>query len=187
VDSGKAIPPNTGGLEFPICTSSDRFAKSAAKIAPLSQQRRALIEAVQPYNTPDIPAALMIGNYNRSLLILNTWARKDRHRRLHLVGSLGFGFTPKLRLPAGTTLDYMRAMSTTFLKNESKIADFRIMGWEPSMNVEANPDFFIDISIEETPLPCSLNDTFPARVESMITTAGVIVRGVEAGVWPITA
>jgi hypothetical protein len=185
VDSGRKVPPNAGGLEFPICTKRSRFIELASNIAPLSEQRRALIEAVQPYNTPDIPAALMIGNYNRSLLILNTWARKDRHRRLHIVGSLAFDFSPKLRLPVGTRLAYMRAIGTTFLKDKCKIADFRIEGWEPSMNVEANPNFSIDISIDEPPALCDANDRFVARLEGMITTVGVIVRGIETGVWPI--
>ncbi|MGD0445725.1 MAG: hypothetical protein ABSA39_17460 [Edaphobacter sp.] len=185
IDSGKEVPPNAGGLEFPICTKHDRFIELAANIAPLSKQRRALIEAVQPYNTPDIPAALMIGNYNRSLFILNNWARKDRHRRLHIVGTLGFDFSPKLRLPIGTRLGYMRTVNTTFLKDKCKIADFRIEGWEPSMNVQATPNFSIDISIDEPPAPCDANDRFVARLEGMITTVGVIVRGIEAGVWPI--
>lgn len=185
VDTGKSVPPNAGGLEFPIVRNRRGFIELAPKIAPLSAQRRYLIEAVQPYNTPNIPADCMIGNYNRNLSILNDWARKDRHRRLHLVGSIGYDFSPKLRIPSGTTLSYMRAISATFLKDECKIADFKIAGWKQGMKARANPNFTIDISIDEKPAPCAKNDTFPNRVESMITTVGVIVRGIEAGIWPI--
>jgi len=185
LDSWGKVPVNDHRLEFPICDSRSQFESNTRKIAPLSEQRRLLIEAVQPYNTPEIPAEFMIGNYNRSLLILNDWARKDRHRRLHIVGSWTSGATPKLRIPAGTRLAYMNAVSGAFLKDKCKIADFRIEGWKPSMNVQANPDLFIDVALDEPPPPCAANDTFGARITSMIHTVGVVIKGVENGVWPI--
>lgn len=185
LDSGGKVPAKPDRLEFPVCDSHVQFAYNARKIAPLSEQRRLLIEAVQPYNTPKIPAEFMIGNYNRSLLILNDWARKDRHRRLHVVGSWASGATPKLRIPAGTRLVSMKAIGGAFLKDKCKIADFRIEGWKPSMNVQANPDLFIDVALDEAPPPCAANDTFGARVTSMIHTVGVVIKGVEDGVWPM--
>src|ERR1017187_7108614 len=87
IQSGEDPPPNENNLEFPVCNSAINFEKSALKIRPLSQKCRTFIQSVQPYNTPEIPVDLMTLNVNRSLGILNDWARKDRHRRLHVVGA----------------------------------------------------------------------------------------------------
>jgi hypothetical protein len=124
----------------------------------------AIIEAVQPYNAPELDPDLWVFNPQRSLGILNDWARKDRHRRLHVIGSVAFNASPKFRLPVGATLGWVVVNESVFLENETEIASFQIGGYAPGMNVQANPDLCIDVSVDETPTRCAGNDTFGNRL-----------------------
>jgi hypothetical protein len=167
-------------LEFPICSLVENFKKNAWKIKPLSPERRAVIESVQPYNTPELDdPRLLLRNFNRNLRILNDWARIDRHRRLHVVMSWASNVNPKVRIPEGTTLVYLNPVESCFLENESKVANFKIEGWRPYMDMQANPDLFIDIAVDEVPPRCADNDTFGNRVAGMIETVTNIVATFE--------
>lgn len=72
---GQDPPPNEHRLEFPICATKGEFDVAAGKkLWPLSKKRKAIIQAVQPYNAPElaldeIPCCLHV-----TLGILNDWA-----------------------------------------------------------------------------------------------------------------
>lgn len=185
VDSGSDTPPNENLLEFPICDSRNDFIRQARKIAPLSNERKALTEAVQPFNIPDIDPRWMIGNYNRSLKILHDWARKDRHRKLHIAGSWAFRASPEFKLPSKTTLSYVKVLDRVLLEGESKIADFRIDGWIHGVSLQTNPNCYIDIAFKEESPSLHQKDTFSNRIVSIFETVGVVVTGIQNGVWPI--
>lgn len=178
-ESGQNPPPDHENLEFPICDSERKFKNAAWKIRPLSQGRRSLIESVQPYKTPDLAPELRVWNVNRTLGILNDWARKDRHRRLHMLCAWASRISPKLRLPAGCKLISMRVIPGGFLENDHLLASFKLRGFVESMKVQANPDLAIDIAVNETPYPCADNDTLGERVRSMFTVTKIIVRHME--------
>lgn len=173
VESGKDPPPDENKLEFPICSKRKEFKSSSWKLGPLSQKCRDFIESVQPYAAPELPAELLVRNFNRSLSILNEWGRIDRHRRLHVVASWGSRANPKVFPPEGTN-------GEGFLENNSEIATFALDGFVPGMQVEANPDLAIDIAIDEIPHPCSDNDTLGKRLEAMITAVSVITREIQS-------
>jgi hypothetical protein len=180
LDSGKNPPPKERRLEFPICTRRDEFKNSDSKIFPLSDKRKAIIEAVQPYNTPALSPELFIGNVNRSLGFLNDWARKDRHRKLHPVGSWPSKAIPKLRIPPGTTIDYLTPTKTgILLEHEDEVAVFKLTGWVRGMKLSANPDVSIDIWLNESPPSAAENDTFSNRVESMIIATRFVIDAIE--------
>ena len=102
VNSGKRPPPDEDQLEFVFCQRGT-FNDFRRKMRPLTNEQRSIIEAVQPYNAPELPAHLRVGNWNRSLGILNDWARKDRHRKLHVLASWASDIQPMLIIPEGTT------------------------------------------------------------------------------------
>jgi hypothetical protein len=184
LESSGHRPPNEKSLQFPICPSIKEFRNAARNIAPLSEKCRAFIEKVQPYNSPELTPDLRVFNFNRSLGILNDWARKDRHRRLHVIGSIASNATPKIRLPLGARLSSMVIAEPAFLKNETQIASFQIDGYTPGMNVQANPDLCIDITVDERPLRCAGNDTFANRLMAISRAVKVVVAGLEEIVCP---
>lgn len=142
VESGQNPPPDEDRLEFPLCSDpngEDKFNKSAWKYRPLTNQRRRIIEDVQPYKTPKLREDLYILNMNRTLGILNDWARIDRHRKLHVVGSWASRAQPALRLPPGIDLDWMMVTYDGFLEDDGQIAAFKLDGYTRGAKVEANP------------------------------------------------
>lgn len=179
LESGQEPPPDHEHLEFPVVESVTDFRKAAWKIRPLTDARRTIIESVQPYNVPDIEPELMVFNFNRALRILNDWGRKDRHRKLHVVGSWASDANPKVDLPDGCDLEYMFVTTDGLLEHDGLIATFKLSGYVPGMDVKANPDLAIDIAVDEPPEPCADNDTLSNRLRGMIIATKAIVRGVE--------
>jgi len=182
IDSGQDPPPDEEHLEFPICSSPARFKQASRKIGPLAEERRRIIESVQPYNAPTLDNELLVLNPHRAFAILNDWARKDRHRKLHIVGGWASSAAPKLWLPPGVDVEYIMVTYDGLLEHNSEIASFKLTGYvagtEP--RVEANPDVFIDIAIDESPPMCADNDTLAERTRWMITYVRTIVREIES-------
>src|SRR5207253_1500170 len=133
-------PPDERSLEFPICSTPGDFRKSARKIRPLAKQRVAIIESVQPCNAPQLSPDDLPFNFNRILEILNDWARKDRHRRLHVTGSWYVGAAPIFKVPPGVSIANIQLTSTGFLEHENVIAIFDVKGHTEGMGVYANPN-----------------------------------------------
>jgi len=179
IESGKNPPPDHNRLEFPIYGCAEYFNKAGWKIARLSQRCRDFIESMQPYHAPELQPGLMVFNVHRNLAILNDWARKDRYRALHVMGCWAFGASPKLRLPAGATLKYLRATGDGFLDERRDIATFAIEGYIRGMNVQANPDQMIEIGVKEGPDPEAENDTLGNRLTEMIRATKLIVLELE--------
>jgi len=160
-------PPDEEHLEFPICTDKRHFEKSGRKIAPLSDELKAFIKAVQPCNTPPLKKNEEVFNFNRCLGILNDWARIDRHRQLHVIGSWASNISPRLRLPPGVTPIEMNIFEGGLLENNNEIATFRLDGFIPGMKIEANPNLSIDVTVHEVPAPCADTDTLGNRLLAM--------------------
>ena len=97
-ETGQDPPPNSRDLEFPICATAEHFKKVDRKIRPLTGERREIVEACQPYNmVPNLDPEIAFLSPHRTLAILNDWARKDRHRTLHVVASWGSRAQPSLQ------------------------------------------------------------------------------------------
>jgi len=180
LETGQDPPPNEDRLEFPITFGPDYFKASAWNIAPLTDKRRYIVESVQPYNiVKGLRPDYLNLSVNRSLALLQEWARIDRHRRLHVMGSWASSANPHLLLPHGTSLRYLLVKHDGLLEHESEIAEFEIEGWEWDMTMQANPDVVIDIALREPPPPAADNDTLGERIRWMIINVGVIVKGLE--------
>lgn len=180
LESGKNPPPNEQKLEFPICISPKSFNDSSWKLGPLTQKRITLVEAVQPYNTPKLTPDDLPFNFNRSIGILNDWARKDRHRRLHVTGSFVVASAPMFRVPKGVTIRNVRLLPNGFfLEHENKIAIFEIDGYVEGMKIGANPNISVDVAVNEIPAPCSDRDTLGLRCIAMCNAVSVVVRSFE--------
>jgi hypothetical protein len=182
LETGQDPPPNERDLQFPLCSSRESFERCIRNIAPLSPERRNMVERLQPYNTPEVAPQFLVCNFNRNLSIVNDWARKDRHRRLHVVGSWGSKANPKLRLSDGEVVATFTSITQSgFLEAESQVASFRIEGYTPEMKtkVQGNPDIMIDIAVDETPPPCADTDTLGNRLLAMVETTEAVVDWFE--------
>jgi hypothetical protein len=176
IDSGQDPPPDENALEFPICATEKTFEASAWKIAPLTNQRiRKFIRDIQPCNIPKLktPGAEWMPE---TLTLLNEWARKDRHRKLHVVGSWPSEADPQLRLPEGVTILSMKLVGLGLLLDEQKqLATFALNGWKRGMKIEANPNAVIDVASDEPPPPKESFYTLSMRAQQMIAAVEFIV------------
>jgi len=180
IETGKIPPPNERLLSFPLCDSANAFKSASRSIRPLPQRLKAIIESVQPYNAPkNLAPELMVLNVNRALGILNDWAKIDRHRKLHVIGSWASNVKPRLRLPHGVTVKSMTVSNGGFLEDEREVASFVLTGYEAGMDVKGNPDLSIDIAVNEPPPPCADNDTFGNRVKLIMAAVKSIVNAFE--------
>ena len=178
-ETGQDPPPDHDVLEFPITMSPDAFQRAAWKIAPLSEEFRPLIEWVQPYNADKVPEP---GNVlNTSLGLLHEWARIDRHRRLHVIGSWAAEAKPKLRLPEGVRVVNMEVGEAGFLNVDRDIATFKLEGWRPGMKVEGNPDVMISIAVNEPPYPDAAAPDLAQRCGPMLSAMESLIRVFEDG------
>ena len=178
LDSGQAPPPDAEKLEFPICSSQRKFKDAAWKIRPLAQQRRAIIESVQPYNAAQArPNERAVNDY---LGLLNDLARRDRHRRLHVIASRTSQAAPLFR-PSDVRIVHLHVKPDGFIdpEHDTQIAEFTIDDWTPGKKIQANPNLMIDIALDETvPAPGGTYElgTIMGR---MVVAVTVIVQKIE--------
>jgi hypothetical protein len=178
--SGQNPPPDEKSLEFPLCDTPTQFKDAGWKIRPLSDFQRDFVERVQPYNTPkNITPDKIIFNINRTLGILNDWARNDRHRNLRVVGSWMSDANPMFILPQGCHFSYIFFSNDCFLEDNNVIAEFKINGFRHGMHIDANPDLAIDVSVNEPPIPCVDKDTLGHRIDMMILYVTMIIDTLE--------
>ncbi len=179
IETGQDPPPNEDRLEFPIAADANAFKRVGWKMGPLTNERRRLIELVQPYNAQRMDPDMRF--VNESLGILNDWARKDRHRMLHVVGSRAAGRTPILCLPVGVELLSMEVGSEGFfLDDDHEVATFALSGWSEGMEIYANPNVMIDIAVNEPPPPKDDWDIFSRRVDLMVESVKTVVNTLGA-------
>lgn len=180
-DTGKNPPPGDRKLEFPVCETPEQFKAVGYKIEALSSSRRTIIETVQPYNAPpDLKLEFAILSLHRALRILNQWARVDRHRSLHVVGSWVSRADPMLSVPPEVDVDFLGVTPDGLLEGSHEVASFNLRGFKPGMRVKANPNLMIEVSVADGPEPCAENDTLSARINAMMILVNTVVGGLEA-------
>jgi len=173
-------PPKETSLEFPITNDPKEFPQLAKRrLWGLPQDLQDAIEHVQPYNTPQLPPELMVSNINRCLGILNDLSRKDRHRRLHVVGSLPLTFEPLFYLPEGVSVVDVQTKTDGLLEEQAEIATFRLIGFRSGMSIQVNPNMSTNIGCTEPPPACHVNDTLGQRIAEIINTVDAVIVAFE--------
>jgi hypothetical protein len=169
-------PPDEGKLEFPITNDPDEWPKLAKRrLSALPQAIQDGIERAQPYHDQFPSTEELIKSVGRSLGILNELARKDRHRKLHVVGSWPININPYFVLPPGAVVDMLEIMPPSILKEATVIAKFHVTGLAPGALAHVNPQLRTTFGCVEPPPACDPTDTFERRLVEMVNSvAGVI-------------
>lgn len=178
LDSGKDPPPKAKGLEFLIRASESSFEDAAWKIKPLSDQHRDMIHSIQPYDVGERGEGEEV--VAEVLKELNDLARKDRHRGLRVVASWVSNLNPKIEhLSPECSVEWIRPTEDGLLKEEGEVARFKIAGWTPESEIEANPNCALDVAIEDARPPVDDEDTLNGRVRVMLATVKVLIEHFE--------
>jgi hypothetical protein len=186
LNTSQRPPANEDKLEFPICITARSFEDNGWKIAPLTGQQRAIVEAVQPYMAvPNLLPHELPHSFNRALGILNDWARKDRHRKLHVLATRASNVRPLVRVPLGVTITRIGVVhdAFVFVNQHCEVAICEIDGWQSGMEIQANPNLTLDIGVDEIPAPCHEIDTFEFRTKVIVRAVGAVINGLAETVW----
>ena len=143
-------------------------------LGPLKDRRLKIIESVQPYKVDGLTPDDLAISVNRNLGILHEWARIDRHRRLHVLGSWMAACDPQIYC-TDATLVSMKVIPHNVLTEENEIAIFRLEGYKRGMIVLANPYAAIQITLNEAPTPCTVYDTLEHRLREMLNAVSYVV------------
>ncbi|MEX0754006.1 MAG: hypothetical protein WD556_02670 [Actinomycetota bacterium] len=182
LESGQDPPPHERDLEFPLCTKPADFGSSAKKIAPIKQPKlRDYIERVQPYHIPHLRRPGLNGPWlPAALALLNDWARKDRHRRLHVIGGGPIDADPELHCPPGVTISSMKVLDVGLIgKDKTTLAKFRLKNWQPGSDIAVDPNSRISLVSDHPPRE-SNSDTLDDRTDSMVKAVEGVLLAFEA-------
>ncbi len=149
--TGKNPPDKEDALMFPICISSEKFKESARRIKPLPNELRSFVESVQPYQGTVITNNLGEWRISEILGILSKWSIIDRHRRLHVVGTLPTRGMIGVLLPPGMTLEYVKSENGCTLEHESKIGTCKIGNFYRGPKIGVNAQLIFEIAVKDGP------------------------------------
>jgi len=172
----KDPPEGEGKFEFPITVDPNEWTSlKKRRLFALPVSIQDAIERAQPYNNQFLPPGELITSVNRNLGILHDWARKDRHRRLHVVGSWPIHLNPEFVLPDGAVVDWVDIMTPATFTDGAVMAKFHISGYGPGTDAQVNPRLRTTLGCNEPPIPCDPSDTLERRLMGMVNSvAGVI-------------
>jgi hypothetical protein len=176
-DSGEDPPPQAESLEFLLRPSQAAFDQAAWKIKPLSEQHKAMILSVQPYDVGKRgPGEQLVAETFKEL---NDLARKDRHRGLRVIAAWAANKEPYLILPSGVTEDWVVVTPDGLLHDEGEVARFKVSGLKSASELQANPNCSLDVAVEDAPPPVDDEDTMALRARKMIACVSEVIRGFE--------
>jgi hypothetical protein len=178
--TGQDPPPDEQKLEFPVCKDAADFAKTARRrLSIFPQAVQDGIEKIQPFNPPPLTPELMVTNLNRALGILHDLARKDRHRKLHVVGQWATSIAPEIKVPPGVSVTSIKIMEAGQLGADQDLAIFQLVGFRKGMVVSMSPNLLTNIGLDEPPPPCHDSDTFPQRLQMMLNVVNSVITAFE--------
>ena len=140
-------------LEFPIFEAgkSQNYKKAAFHGVPLPEKLKLWLEAIQPCNADKRTNGSDEERTSNNLLLINDCARKDRHRQLHVVGTVVSDNTALIKVNAPAAISYVRNISADPFQDQFEIAAFGIEGMTAETEIEVDGNFTIEVAVKEIP------------------------------------
>ncbi len=149
LNTGKNPPDDEDALMFPICTSPKKFKESARRIKPLPDELKSFVESVQPYKGLVIANDFGIWPISDILGYLGRWSIIDRHRRLHVVGTLPTWGKIQVIPPPEMTLDYLIFEGGSVLEDQSKIGTCKIGNFTRGAKIGVHTELAFEIAVKD--------------------------------------
>lgn len=144
-------PPYAQQWQFPITRNSDDFVKAITRMKEFPEGITPILEKVQGFSQQAISFDGKQFDIGKALLILNDWARIDRHRQLHLVGAAVTGVNLEIRSPLGMEIEYCNPTGESIIENHSEVARFKIRNFVPGTKMHLHPKVSFEIMVDESP------------------------------------
>jgi len=136
-------------LDFPFAKSPGNFKDSSFNAFPFSDLLKGWVESMQPYNVPSLVKGSEDQIISEALILVNDCARKDRHRKLHLVGTVVTAATSLIDVGHPAKITYVTNVPADPLKGQYEIARFGVEGLTPEMEIQVNTNFTLHVAVQE--------------------------------------
>lgn len=180
MEQGCEPPANENRVEFPICHAPKVFDRNPINTDPFPQDARDWLETIQPYNTAKT-AATDYSTLNRRLEILHNCARKDRHRRLHIVAAVPTAFDWQFTITGPGRITFTNPLQANFLEDECIFLEFGIEGVlaARTTNIKLESAISIEVFLDEVPIPSGSN--LGTELAWIVKAVEFIIRYFESG------
>jgi hypothetical protein len=169
-------PSNANRVEFPICIDLAKFSRNTINDPPFPNNLRDWVETIQPYNASKT-AGTDLHFVNTCLKLLHDCARKDRHRKLHLVAAVPTYINYRLEMWPGR-LVFAEPLVCNLFEDKNEFLKFRTTGFTSNGGkIKLNSDVMIELSIEEIPLLNLGNSA--AVINSIFSAVDVVIAYFE--------
>lgn len=164
-------PPDEQKWQFPICPGQTEFNDAVSRMKKLPVDVRTLLEGFQPYSRATGRMDGKEWDIGLSLWVLNEWARIDRHRKLHFIGSAVSTGNLEISLPvdSGMSVESCHFNDGAYLvEHDVEIARFKIRNYVSGVKVHLHPKFALEVVVDEVPKMTKLQDVALAMCLSVI-------------------
>jgi hypothetical protein len=177
---GSEPPPDENRIEFPICPTPEAFNRNPINKPPFPQPLRDWLETIQPYNTAKTEA-LKYSALNRKLEIVHDCARKDRHRRLHIVAAVPTALDWEFKIEGPGHVTFVNPLPANFLENECVFLEFGFEGSTKTetTNIKMATAIAIEVAFPEVPVPAGGN--LGSELAALIYCTEFVLQYFESG------
>ena len=149
IEHGSDPPPDENRIEFPLYPSPDKFNNSAANKGPLPNDFKSWFQSIQPYTVGKPPyAGDTLLAYR--LKTLHDCARKDRHRRLHVLAVVPTEVNWEFEGLGDVVITSIHPLPANFLEDECEFLRFQTSA-PPPKGVKLKTDISVEIGVAEIP------------------------------------
>jgi len=169
---GARTPANENRLEFPIYETTGKFENCEVWKGPFPKELKDWLCSVQPYNAPSSNDPNVV-EYGRRLKLLHDCARKDRHRRLHILGTPPTIFQVDFDPPIPNA--QIRYLTPNLLEGEAELLELRISeeDWtDPKVSFKGK----LTLSISIAEMPGFTSQQLSREFEGLINMASLITN-----------
>jgi hypothetical protein len=164
-------------IYFPIYQHKKDFEKSVHHNIALKPELRNWLASIQPCNPEQRSAASEEEQISTALSTINECSRKDRHRKLHLVGATVISSDARIRVDPPARVKRVENIPADPFGGQYEIAEFEIEGANPNTQLEFVGEFTIQPSVNEIP---NSVDLWAQLQRLTLASAKVITRFEEA-------
>ena len=179
LETGLDPPPKEGSIEFPLYEKPDRFEKCA--FMTLTSFPPFLVDwlrSIQPYNyskaaDPDIT------ELGRRLLVLHDCARKDRHRKLHLIVAGISELSTEFETSTNVRISNVRPVPINFFGDDVDFLTFDAATTDRSQDtfVRLRTDMTVELMMME--FPNHIGQNLISELERVMNAARGVVQVFE--------
>ncbi len=152
LQDGKDPPDGANRVEFPIYDDEKQFDKCLAMKSSLPQQFKDLLRSIQPF-AGETTSEWGLKELGRRLEVLHDCARKDRHRRLHVVMASITKLRAAFECSPNVAISAVKPLPIDFLRGESEFLGFEaaFSSEDPTTFIRLRTGVTIELCISEIP------------------------------------